>query len=113
MERFLERRWLGFIHRVDNLRCVAGHVRLFGKHGCSGLHVYYYGEQAPGWALHRRWNFGLFCLHHVGEGKATDPQGWGVTWARLRFERVFGGFSVTWRWADTCATRKGSQHDPI
>jgi len=106
MEQFRERKFLGCITRVDNLRCIAGHARLFGKNGITGWHFYYYAEQAPGWALHRRWNFGFFCIHHVGEGKATDPPGWHVTWARLKRERIYRGFGISWHWADTFRTRK-------
>ena len=106
MYGFRERRILGCIHTVDNLQCIAGHKRLFGKSGLGGWHFYLYGEQAPGWAVHRRWNFGLFCVHHVGEGKATDPAGWHVTWAALRLKRIYRGMSVEWQWADTFRTKR-------
>lgn len=106
MDQFAERRVPGLFYRADNLRCPAGHVRLFGDRPGKGWTVYLYGEQAPGWAMHRRWNFGLFCIHHVGEGKATDPAGWHVTFAGIRFKREYRGFSVHWQWADTFRTRK-------
>lgn len=94
----------GLFYRADNLTMVAGHARLFGK-PLRGWCFYQYAEQAPGWALHRRWNFGLFCIHHVGPGKATDPQGWHVTWASLKLKRECDGVSLRWRKADTFRTR--------
>jgi len=88
----------------------AGHVRLFGNRAGEGWVVYSFNRQAPAaeWALHRRWNFGLFCVHHVEpEKKATDPAGWHITWAKLKFAKVAGGFSITWRLADKYSCKVG------
>lgn len=96
-------------YRADNVQEVAGHVRLFGDRPTKGWVVFMYNEQAPGgaWALHRRWNFGLFCIHHVEPGKkATDPAGWHITWASLRLAKVYAGWSLTFKKADTFKCRK-------
>ena len=95
----------GLYYSFDNSRCVAGHRRLFGAPG-RGWMIYAYHEQAPGWALHRIWNLGLFCIHHIGDGKATDTQGWHVTFAGWRKRHCCG--SRHWRWADKYSTRPTS-----
>ncbi|QUT07898.1 hypothetical protein KFK14_11215 [Sphingobium phenoxybenzoativorans] len=100
-QRFKIRRIPGLYYSADNLECIAGHRRLFGSKPGRGWQFYMYNEQAPGWALHRRWNFGFFCVHHVGPGKATDDEGWHVTFARLTFPKIYRGFAVQWNWADT------------
>lgn len=100
MDKFRERRIAGAFKRVDNLSYPAGHVRLFG------MLIYTHAAQAPGWAMHRRWNCGLFCVHHVGQGRAVDPEGWHVTFANLIVKRQYNGFSVQWNWADTFRTGK-------
>lgn len=97
---------------ADNVREVAGHMRLFGDRPMKGWAFYQYAVQAPGgnWALHRRWNFGLFCIHHVEPGKkATDPAGWHITWASLRFAKSYGGWTLTYKNADTFKCRKDAK----
>jgi len=95
------------VHRKDG---TGGHMRLFSSRTGHGWTFYHYHNQAgaaPGWAMHRRWNFVLFCVHHVEPGKkATDPPGWSITWASLKFKKVYHGFSITWQAADTFRTRK-------
>ena len=108
MSNFQERKIPLLFYRVDNLRCIAGHIRILGDRPGRGLMIYGYHEQAPGWALHRRWNLGFFCIHHIGPGKATDPSGWSVRFASLKFSRIRGGFSIQWFWADTWSTRRNS-----
>lgn len=94
----------GLFYRFDNSKCLAGHVRIFGDRPGKGWAIYLYNEQAPGWAIHRRWNFGLFCIHHLGPGKATDQEGWHITWAGIR--RCKSCHGVTFHWADTFRTRR-------
>lgn len=96
-------------YKADNIREVGGHIRLFADRPGKGWAVYLYGEQAPGggWALHRRWNFGLFCVHHVGPGKACDLEGWHITWAKLKIAKLHRGLSITWHLADTFSTKSG------
>ena len=96
----------GFYYSADNKRAIAGHKRIFGDRPLKGWCFYLYNEQAPGWAIHRRWNFGLFCIHHVGPDKATDPEGWNITFAKLKFKKSYRGFTMTWTLADTFKTEK-------
>lgn len=104
---FAERRIRHLYYRVRNTRCVAGHMRIFGDRPGRGWMIYHYGEQAPGWALQRTWNFGLFAVHHVEKGKKTtiDP-GWFMTFASIRFKREYGGFSVRWAKANLYPMRR-------
>lgn len=86
-----------------------GHMRLFSSRAGHGWVFYSYHNQAgsaPGWAMHRIWNFGLFAIHHIGPGKATDPQGWHATFAGLKFERSYRGFTIRWELADKYRTGK-------
>lgn len=99
-DTFTERRLGWLYYRADNQRCIAGHVRVLG---CM---VYRYGEQAPGWAIHRVWNAGLFAVHHIGLGKATDAEGWHVTFARLTFTRQYGGILIRWQKADVYSAKR-------
>lgn len=96
----------GLFRKVDNLTCVAGHFALFGSRPCTGWTVFTYNRVAKDWALHRVWSFGLFALHHVGEGKSTDPQGWHVTFARITFPKIYGGIAIQFHRADTFRTRR-------
>lgn len=91
-------------YRAANQRIVAGHVRLFASKPPGGWVIYQYNRQAScdEWALHRRWNFSLFCIHHVEpDKKATDPAGWSITWAKLKIKRTYRGITITWELADT------------
>ena len=93
-------------HRKDG---TAGHMRLFSSQTGHGWTFYHYGLQAPNtdWAMHRRWNFGLFCVHHVEpDKKATDPAGWTITWAKLKFAKSYRGFTITWQLADVFKCKK-------
>lgn len=110
-DKFKITRWGNFYYRADNTRQEAGHVRLFSKGPGTGTGwcLYSYARQAPTpeWAMHRRWNFGLFCVHHVEpDKKATDPEGWHVTWAKLQFSKSYRGFTITWQLADTFKCKK-------
>lgn len=85
-----------------------GHMRLFGDKPGKGWVFYSFHNQAgaaPGWALHRVWNFCLFVVHHIGPGKSTEPEGWHITRARLKIAKVYHGFSITWQAADTFRTK--------
>lgn len=108
-DRFRKFHIPGLFYHAHNITAACGHMRLFGK-PLRGMMIYSYGRQVPNaldWAYHRRWNFGFFCVHHVEPGKkATDPAGWHITWAKLKFAKVYAGFSVTWQWADTFKCRK-------
>lgn len=95
-------------YKAHNITSNAGHVRLFADRPGKGWCIYSYANQAPGWAFHRRWNFGLFCVHHVEhDKKATDPAGWNITWASLKFVKSYRGFTMTWRLADTFKCKGG------
>lgn len=106
----------GLYYHAHNIQGACGHIRLFGK-APRGWMIYSYGRQVPGndeWAEHRRWNFGLFCIHHVEPGKkATDPDGWHITWASLKFERSYGSISLTWRKADTFKAKRERSYGSI
>ena len=96
----------GVYYSADNMTCIAGHKAIFSGKPAKGFVFYLYNEQAPGWALHRRWNFGLFCVHHVGPGKATDPQGWHVTFATLKVKVDAGDLTIRWASANTFRTKR-------
>ena len=81
-----------------------GHFRLFADRPGRGWMVHQWLQQgggAPGWAWHRVWNFALFAVHHIGPGKATDPEGWHVTFANLKCEKIHRGITLKWSLADT------------
>ena len=105
-ECFQERRIPHLFYSADNLSCVAGHRRIFGDRPGKGWMVYLYNQTTPAWAMHRRWNFALFCIHHVGPGKSPDREGWHVTWATLKLKRSYGSIALEWRKADTFRTYK-------
>lgn len=85
--------------RIQNLRCDAGHTRLFGHWSFFHWHGF-----PDGWARRRVWNFYFFAVHHIADNdgalKSTEPGGWHVSWARLEIKRIYGGFSIAWRKAD-------------
>ena len=97
-------------YKAQNAERNAGHLRLFSGQQGRGWCIYHYHNQVPGnsdWAMHRVWNFGLFCIHHVEPGKkATDPEGWNITWAKLKFLKSYRGFTITWRLADPYRCKK-------
>lgn len=90
----------GLYASSDNLDQIAGHKRLFGDAPFKGWVFYHYNQLAPDWALHRVWNFGLVCLHHIGEGKACDPPGWHLTFAKIKREKSHRGFTLRFELAD-------------
>lgn len=98
--KFSERTTLGLIHHIDNQSCVAGHKRMFGKNGMEGWSFYKYAKQGSDWALHRVWDFKLFCIHHVGDGLHVNKKGWGFTYCKLEVSRIHNGLTIKWRWAD-------------
>ncbi len=102
-EQFTSTRIPGLFYRAENLRCYAGHIKLFGRHFHSwGNEV---GGRDNDWADHRVWTIGFVALHHVTPGKkSTNRAGWSLTFARLKIARIYGGFSVSWRWADRYRT---------
>jgi hypothetical protein len=106
VDRFKERSIPGLFYSADNLTCVAGHKAIFSGRPTRGWMVFTYNQINPDWALHRVWSLGFFAIHHVGEGKAREPAGWHVTFARLVVNRLHRGFSVQWQWADTFSTGK-------
>ena len=75
-------------YHASNARQVAGHIRLFGDRPMKGWTIHTYHQLMDGWALERHWNFGLFCVHHIGEGDSTYDRGWHITWASLKFQFV-------------------------
>lgn len=105
-DQYRERRICGLFYSAANLRCVAGHVRLFGGTPGRGWCVYTYNQMLPHFALHRVWNFGLIAIHHVGAGMSVDPAGWHLTFAKLAAKRSYRGLTVEFRAADTFRTRK-------
>jgi hypothetical protein len=94
-------------YRADNQGEVAGHVRLFADRPGRGWCLYYYNQMNPDSALKRVWNFGLFCIHHVQpDKKATDPAGWHIRWASLKFTNSHRSFTMTVSLADTFKCKK-------
>jgi hypothetical protein len=94
-------------YKSDNQRQVAGHVRLFADRPGRGWCVYHYNQLNPDWSMERRWNFGLFCIHHIQpDKKSTNPAGWHITRATLRFAKTARGFTMTARLADPYSCKK-------
>jgi len=89
---FTRRSWFGMASKVDRKDGTGGHFRLFGTKPPHGWVVYMYHNMAgsaSGWARRRVWNFGLFAVHHISEGKSTEPHGWHLTFCKIRLSAAF------------------------
>lgn len=111
LDRFTEHKSEGRVihiprlfYRFDNSRYDCGHIRLFGKPN-NGFVIFMWNQMHKDWSKSRVWWFGLFSIIHVDAGpnnelKHTTKPGWHVRFAKLRLEKIYGGFSLTFRGAD-------------
>lgn len=90
----------GLYRKVTNTRHIAGHIGFFSSQGHKGWTFHTWNQGPVGWAMHRTWNFGLFCVHHYGPGKSTQNEGWHLSFAFIKFKKQYKQLDIKWGWAN-------------